>query len=85
MNRKDRIAAFILGIDFTPNYENWWNKPDLTKEELIWLMVGISPQDMSHYRTLEGKTDKTPDEEKWCRNFFNYFDNKHFFLALWQQ
>jgi hypothetical protein len=79
MNKKDRIAAFILGIDFTPNYEDWWNKPDLTKEELIWLMVGISPQDMSHYRTLEGKTDKTPDEEKWCQNFFNYFDNKHLF------
>ncbi len=79
MNKKDRIAAFILGIDFTPNYEDWWNKPDLTKEELIWLMVGISPQDMSHYRTLEGKTDKTPDEEKWCQNFSNYFDNKYLF------
>jgi hypothetical protein len=61
--------------NFTPDYDYWWNKPDLTKEELIWVMVGVSPDDRARYQELHNNNDKSP----WYWGFYNYFDNKHLF------
>ena len=59
--------------EYAPDYDYWWNKPDLTKEELIWVMAGISPDDMSRYQELQNNNDKSP----WYLGFYNYFRNKH--------
>lgn len=57
---------------FTPNYEAWWNKPDLTESDLAWLMLGVNPDDVEYERRLNEKGDLSHEERLWLGNFGGY-------------
>ncbi len=67
--------------NFEPDYEVWWNKPDLGKEDIIWLLFGLNPNDVARHRELSKNDSKTHEEQPWYWGFGNYFDQKDPFLA----
>lgn len=67
--------------NFEPNYKEWWNKENLEKEELLWLMLGINPNDTKHARELDNKTSLTTEEIQWKNSFFNYYYNIDAFIG----
>ena len=60
---------------FEPNYEEWWNKENLEKEGRLWLMLGVSPDDIERDNELKNKSELTLKEKEWQNSFFNYYDN----------
>lgn len=66
---------------FEPDYEEWWKKPDLNKEDVLWLLFGISPDDVARHQALSKNDNKTHEEQEWYWGFGNYFDQTDPFLA----
>ena len=59
--------------EHAPDYDYWWNKPDLTKEELIWVMNERNPESAKYERILEEKSELTREEEQWLSNLGHDF------------
>jgi hypothetical protein len=59
--------------DFEPDYKFWWKKKSVTKEEFIWMLLGIDPE--AARKAVEiGKTaeSKKSDEERAYYSRFEY-------------
>jgi hypothetical protein len=62
-------------INFIPDYKAWWNKKDLTEDDLSWLVLGITPDDA---RQAIAKKDQGQisgiNEDGFMMEFSNYAD-----------
>jgi hypothetical protein len=61
--------------NFVPDYATWWDKEDLTKEQLCWLALGVNPEEIKKL----GKPDLQDNQYsknyvKWSAAFLNYLD-----------
>ncbi|PCK00083.1 MAG: hypothetical protein COA45_04175 [Zetaproteobacteria bacterium] len=60
--------------DFEPDYTEWWDKVNLTKEQLVWLILGINPDNIEKYEQLKNiHVVNSDSEKKWKYAFKNYF------------
>ena len=67
--------------NFEPDYETWWNKESLTKEQLVLLMLGVNPDDEEKSKILSAKPNRTHDEQEWTWGYSNYTRNLNPFLG----
>ncbi|MFN3701599.1 MAG: hypothetical protein ACK4VI_08785 [Alphaproteobacteria bacterium] len=56
--------------EFTPDYAYWWNKKDLTKEELVTLALGINPA--AH--EWANRPDKSNEAAEYFVEFYDYIE-----------
>ena len=61
-----------------PDYAAWWKKKNLTKEQLVWLMLGVNPDDLVKRENLSQKT-RGDEEQNWLSSFNEYLSE----LTLW--
>lgn len=57
--------------NFKPDYEDWWKRKTLKMEDVIWLILGINPNDVNCYREYE-ISNKPKDPWYWA--FYNYVE-----------
>lgn len=60
--------------NFEPDYAAWWNKPDVGKQEIIWLCLGINPDDIKKADQLGQIESQLPEDRNWVSAFGEYCD-----------
>jgi len=65
---------------FEPDYAKWWKKKNITKEQIIWLMHGVNPDDVKRETELSQENDKSSEEQQWLGAFRNYCYQRDPFL-----
>jgi hypothetical protein len=63
--------------NFVPDYVVSWKKRNLSKNDLIWLILGADPDHVKKYESLNGKSDKSQEEHSWYWAFYNRYDRKY--------
>lgn len=58
--------------NFEPDYEAWWNKPDVGKQEIIWLCLGINPDDIKKAGQLGHIENPSHEDRNWLFDFDEY-------------
>lgn len=62
----------MTDYNFEPDYEQWWNREDLTESDLVWLMLEIDPADAQKSLDLKNKPNLTDEEIRWKNGFSDY-------------
>jgi len=60
--------------NFIPDYAAWWKKKDLSKEQLCWLVLGVSPNDIVKKEKIHVGANASPEDIKWLGEFRAYTD-----------
>lgn len=60
--------------NFIPDYAAWWKKRDLSKEQLCWLVLGVSPNDIVKKEKIHVGANASPEDIKWLGEFRAYTD-----------
>lgn len=58
--------------NFEPDYAAWWKKKSLSKEDLCWLMLGPSPDDIAKHIRISNDENSTHDEKQWNIAFYGH-------------
>lgn len=58
--------------NFIPDYAAWWKKRDLSKKQMVWLILGVNPNDVIKNQELLNKLDRSDDEQNWLMRFDNF-------------
>jgi len=61
--------------NFVPNYVAWWKKRDLSKNQMVYLMLGLNPDDAVRYEGIQNKPNRSDDENSWLSKFDIYCYN----------
>lgn len=72
--------------NFKPDYRKWWNKKDLTEDELTWVVLGLNPGDAPKVIEIEKNPDLISKNNDYIA-FNNYIESlpHALFLADTQQ
>ncbi|NCC03384.1 MAG: hypothetical protein EOM37_04970 [Proteobacteria bacterium] len=73
--------------NFKPDYAVWWNKENLSKEEICWLMLGVNPEDAVKYENLSKEEGKiiSDDDKKWQHGFSRYLNAFSYGLQSYEE
>lgn len=66
--------------NFVPNYAAWLKKKDLSKNQMVCLMLGLNPDDAERCEGIQNKPDRSDDEKSWLSKFDIYCCNLNFSL-----
>lgn len=76
-----RAESALSDYNFEPDYQKWWNRPDLTESHLVWLMLAINPDAAQKSLDLTSKTNLADEEIRWKQGFSNYLHGLSY--GLW--
>lgn len=62
--------------NFEPDYDYWWNKEDLTPEELSILVFGVNPDAFFKYIEVFPPQTRTDDDGRYIKSFDDFLNEQ---------
>ncbi|NCC61233.1 MAG: hypothetical protein EOM12_09875 [Verrucomicrobiae bacterium] len=60
---------------FEPDYKALWNRPDLSEEDLAWMMLHVNPDDVRKEKETLAKERSSHEDDMWRSAFGDYISN----------
>lgn len=73
----------MTNTNFAPDYQKWWNKPDLTERELSILIFGINPDDFFRREKIRNTPGRSDEDILFLNRFQEHLQTPPY-EGIWQ-